>query len=96
MTQYTPGSWQVDDSRERFRNTVIHRNGSLIAKIPNVIYPNSVDREANARLIAAAPELLEALQEALNDAETMQEPYRNEAICERMRAAIAKAEGVLS
>ncbi len=45
------------------------------------------------RLADAAPELLAALAEMLADADTMNEPYRNEAICERARAAIAKATG---
>jgi hypothetical protein len=45
------------------------------------------------RLEKAAPDLLEALEEMLCDAETMNPPYRNEAICERARAAIAKAKG---
>ena len=46
---------------------------------------------ADAVLIAAAPQLLAVLQEMLQDAETMKEPYRNEAICERARAVIAEA-----
>jgi hypothetical protein len=45
------------------------------------------------RLAGAAPDLLAALAEMLADADTMNEPYRNEAICERARAAIAKATG---
>jgi hypothetical protein len=44
-------------------------------------------------LTAAAPAMLAALQEILADQETMHEPYRNEAICERIRAAIAAATG---
>lgn len=50
-------------------------------------------RQELAALIAAAPDLLAVLDEMLADAETMREPYRNEAICERARAAIAKAKG---
>jgi len=42
-------------------------------------------------LLAAAPELLDALEELLTDIETLKPPFRNEAICERARAAIAKA-----
>lgn len=46
-----------------------------------------------ASLIAAAPDLLAALDELLADLDTLNEPYRNEAICERARAAITKAKG---
>lgn len=35
----------------------------------------------------------EALAELLADLDTMREPYRNEAICERARAALELAEG---
>jgi hypothetical protein len=45
----------------------------------------------NARLIAAAPELAEAALEALCDMETLSAEVRNEAVCERLRAALAKA-----
>jgi hypothetical protein len=41
-------------------------------------------------------ELLAVLKEMLADAETMNEPYRNEAICERARAAIKRTEEVLN
>ena len=45
------------------------------------------------RLIAEAPAMLEALREFLCDQETMHEPYRNEAICERARAILARIDG---
>lgn len=45
----------------------------------------------DAALFATAPQILAVLQEMLQDAETMKEPYRNEAICERARAVIAEA-----
>lgn len=46
---------------------------------------------ANARLIAAAPELLEALEALLADCLTLKPPFRNEALREQAQAAIAKA-----
>lgn len=49
--------------------------------------------EREAHLVAAAPDLLVALEDMLADAELLNEPYRNEALCERTRAAIAKAKG---
>ena len=47
----------------------------------------SMDNELEA-LRAENARLREALEEMLTDAETMNEPYRNEAICERARAAL--------
>ena len=53
-------------------------------------------READARLIAAAPDLLEALQEALDDWDDThfdeEYPHRIE-WADKARAAIAKARG---
>ena len=56
-TKHTPGPWAVLTGE--FALYVTPAGGSrAIAQIP----PVSQDAEANARLIAAAPELLEALQ----------------------------------
>lgn len=49
------------------------------------------ERDANARLIAAAPELLQALQDLLVLAENGVESWRSE--WDQARAAIAKATG---
>ncbi len=60
-------------------------------------WDGAVDHASNARLIAAAPELLEALKQAvswveyLNYHETY--PHLNQAELRIMRAAIAKATG---
>jgi hypothetical protein len=54
------------------------------------------EREANARLIAAAPELLEALREVMArflDAREAAGLDRNSDAAKRTRAAIAKATG---
>ena len=42
------------------------------------------------RLMAEREELVAALAEFLNDQDTMREPYRNEAICERARALLQR------
>lgn len=52
--------------------------------------PGSGQEEANARLIAAAPELLEALEEAVCALEVCGKDYRATEIA---RSAIAKAKG---
>ena len=83
----TPGPWIWD------------KHGDLHGKDGNaVINPNlrgdvlsGVNREADARLIAAAPDLLAALEAIVNDdGFPDQFAYRAEAIA---RAAIAKAKG---
>lgn len=92
--QHTPGPWGVaeaapDDKMMRVGsnldpNTEITKNGGMW--IAQVIGP---DRIANARLIAAAPALLEALQDAkfrLFGAGPSADP-----LYATMRAAIAQA-----
>jgi hypothetical protein len=49
--------------------------------------------DANARLIAAAPDLLSALRAILAEADTMAMTMRRRAVFEAGCAAIAKAEG---
>ena len=61
---------------------------------------NTDPAEANARLIAAAPELLEALEKAVEEIEDLRKYANNhggmldDERCDYARAAIAKARGV--
>ena len=87
MTKHTPGPWSID-KEERW---VIHepegKSGTLV--VPE-IYLDDDEAIANARLIAAAPELLEALESFpgfLCGTES------GDAWIDQMRAAIAKARG---
>ena len=96
--KHTPGPWITDDkqSGDVFRY-VMPENGSVLP-----ICRLDVDRfeaEANARLIAAAPELLEALEAMLShtaDLDPMQgfRPEEDFSAVKQARAAIAKATGV--
>ena len=61
---HTPGPWKFDGSRGYHSKDVIRHNGMIVAIIPTDFY--RLDRMANARLIAAAPALLAAL-EAVRD-----------------------------
>jgi len=83
-TEHTPGPWTVSKPSGNYIDTPA---GHSVAALT---YSATL---ADAHLIAAAPDLLAALQEVLCDLDTLREPYRNEAICERVRAAIAKATG---
>ena len=65
MTQYTPGPWRAEKTRPTTRTTgawhVFDAFGTTA-----VVLGNDDEAAANARLIAAAPELLEALRGLLN------------------------------
>lgn len=62
-TPHTAGPWAVSPLIGVKDLGIINFYGSAVARITDLDLPN---REANARLIAAAPELLEALEEARN------------------------------
>ena len=87
MNKHTPGPWSVGGPTG-FVNQV------YIEPAIGAVYGSGDEAQANAHLIAAAPELLEALQEALEDWDDdhfdEEYPYRAE-WAEKARAAIAKA-----
>jgi hypothetical protein len=92
VNDHTPGPWVLnfygpDDDWVRTAK------GDAIVEVGH----NQLQREANAKLIAAGPDLLEALQEFADDAEArwdMQSRRTNPGIkhcVKQARAAIAKA-----
>jgi hypothetical protein len=90
MSDHTPGPWEVGQYGNSFIVTA-KANSYDVAVVRNI---GNEDNEANARLIAAAPELLAALQRYMEvcpaDEDTtaaFQEAANN------ARAAIAKATG---
>ena len=108
MSKHTPGPWAVHsaypwiikqgpdvpfiqpDSGVTICNTMGHENSGF--------FPTPEEGRANARLIAAAPELLEALKlldEAFcaDDYGTKEGRAKGRAALVATRAAIAKAEG---
>lgn len=97
-TTHTPGPWIIEaPSDYAIRDKA---NGFLIARCPYNHSEGASDERrestANARLIAAAPELLQALKDALYCLETV---AKNEGfdievgVVPQARAAIAKATG---
>ena len=96
-TQHTPGPWHICEVSAGLNRSPLIRDaqGMALAEAfrPNNSQASHINRDANARLIAAAPELLAALQAAL--------PFwaRTESFGPELalaRAAIAKATGVQS
>jgi len=86
MSKYTPGPWSVD------HNMNIMSQGRLVA-FPGIAA--GFPQKANAQLIAAAPELLEALRRVIDccDIAECQTVPGSPGALKNARAAIAKAEG---
>lgn len=92
MAQHTPGPWShgelsgdILDPRGRSICEILDANGEPHGGVP------IKQAEANARLIAAAPELLNALKEMLRSMVGRHD--ESVPAVERARAAIAKATG---
>lgn len=96
-TKHTPGPWGLDFDEygdDPWANGHPHEctvfsdsTGEPVASLEAQTYPpNAKELVANARLIAAAPDLLEALKRAMRDGWTTE-------VVERSMDAIAKATG---
>ena len=107
MNTHTPGPWVVESLPDE--GPSIHTGGSGIARriagvdVGGWKRTTLADAEANARLIAAAPDLLEALQaiahfiHTTSAAEGGASKYSaNVVAADMVRAAIAKATGATS
>jgi hypothetical protein len=109
---HTPGPWNIEYPFSEPGVYVAGPNTGLIAKLyePDACMFNKdskVSREANARLIAAAPELLEALKTVAEHLRLTMAEYRrhcathgvdaihplDDPVMAKARAAIAKATG---
>lgn len=87
-SKHTPGPWRqslTDDTR------IIDSSGCEVASVAGDYQHDYARMEANARLIAAAPELLEALAGMVDSYELEASPINPALIS--ARAAIAKATG---
>lgn len=104
-TKHTPGPWIVHKLRGISGHPGksqwgLYGEGGLIALIENAAKTN-VEINASARLIAAAPELLEALQKISSDVEQLidagsvhdQDARLLRKTLASVRSTIAKAEG---
>jgi hypothetical protein len=98
MSAQTPGPWTYQERSDAYTHIVRGPNNSLICQLGQSADP---EFEANARLIAAAPQLLAALVKA----ERMfyeigfvaaADKSRPESIWSEINAVIAKANGARS
>jgi hypothetical protein len=97
---FTPGPWVVDATPNaniagaHWREIRAGNHGQVLAEVYHDLGdpdPGLTDAaaEANARLIAAAPELYEKAEALLNDAHARADLFN--ARCRDLRAALAKA-----
>lgn len=97
--KHTPGPWGID-----WQNCYVHAPGMpIVAETWNMTGARWVEGQANARLIAAAPENYEANRLSLRNVESLIDRLSVSAAetewkslekwREALRAAIAKAEG---
>lgn len=95
MSGYTPGPWEVDEDSLRGSSYVaIHGDGwvefaSVVTRMKDG--KESPEGRANARLIAAAPDLLEALDALVNMPSDM--TAERVAALDAARKALTKARG---
>lgn len=76
VAKHTPAPWRVLDNRnstdpDKFGHYIVDDQGYIVADMPS--YNNTKPSEANARLIAAAPELLDAAQSVLATLKAMRQ-----------------------
>jgi hypothetical protein len=97
-TKYTPGPWHQCDAHGpvEYGTCAMDSNGTMVASCTG--YFGRDGAIANTRLIAAAPELLEALLAVVGECSGPQRPYSSDSYLPEQfiavaRAAIAKATG---
>ena len=100
MSKHTPGNWIIDEvEADLVEITAENRFGQVEIATVQLGYTGKIgdEQRANARLIAAAPEMLDMLTEAHNQIEYLSEKFgetgTSNTMCARIRHLIAKAEG---
>lgn len=99
-TKHTPGPWKVFDSKYSINPGInAHPDLTIITfgcknEIYGIMGRTHKEANANAQLIAAAPELLEALEGLMYIGERMEEESgETDPFIEKCRKIIAKAQG---
>lgn len=97
MSDHTPGPWVLhkrDDEDEATMVKHVGENNDMFVCVTNVNWRYPKENAANARLIAATPDLLEALKDMI--AEFSADEFGGEAqinTCWKAKQVVAKAEG---
>jgi len=93
-TKHTQGPWVIDWNVARL-DIFSSEAKVLVASLRRSALSEDIDEaaRANARLIAAAPDLLDSLSEIFDYAGGADSALHDEYVMDRARAAIAKAEG---
>lgn len=96
MSKHTPGPWYHDfasgmkNGNAALIEYFVRRDGDSVSIAADIVDPDTCNpSEANARLIAAAPDLLAALKHCSGWVEA----YGRSELRREVRAAIAKATG---
>uniref|UniRef100_A0A6M3LI58 Uncharacterized protein n=1 Tax=viral metagenome TaxID=1070528 RepID=A0A6M3LI58_9ZZZZ len=102
-SKHTPGPWtHIPRARDGHADRIAKGHSEFIsvgcphAETPILDYPHDNEQTANAKLIAAAPELLYALREIVSQIDqggSGGKVFSRDACIAAARAAIAKAEG---
>lgn len=98
-SKHTPGPWEYAENSANNFDVFGAGDTVEVAVVWGLDDPLKAEREANARLIAAAPELLEALEDSLDlfgvflDHSDKGNTDMHRALGVKIRAAIAKAKG---
>ncbi len=89
MSDFTPGPWEIEDSEDGLQTSVC---GDIKVRFNRDNSKMAAEAWANARLIAAAPELLEALREFVSAVEFVDPGVYSDQIADAKKA-ISKATG---
>jgi len=100
--KHTPGPWGISSESPKIvkqydflgeTNVIV---GSSSGYTGSAFFPTDDEAVHNARLIAAAPEMLEALKEAIETIKflsTRDNSWGEQIVCEDLQAIVAKATG---
>lgn len=98
MSQHTPAPWEFSDMSgltmddEPYASAHVGANGEIIAMLGDD-YEKRDTVVANARLIAATPELLDALEAMLAEMQVWESELGEHPAATKARAVLAKAKG---
>jgi len=91
-TTHTPGPWEINPIWSNEQGIEIHNTETTIANVQSFRKPfNEEEMNANAKLIAAAPEMLEALVEAKRMYEAIEPAGGWQGVYEEIKSAIKQA-----